>query len=148
MTDRQNIEALRAVGNNPAPTTALHSEPLPTDEAELFAKVVPEAYHAFFDVFSREEAKNMPPRREFDHQIHLENDQTPPHSHIYPLSGTELGLLREFIDDMLGKGFIRSSQSPAGAPVLFAKKKDGTLRLCVDFRNLNKITKKDRYPIP
>ena len=90
----------------------------------------------------------MPPRREFDHQIHLENDQAPPHSHIYPLSGTELGLLREFIDDMLGKGFIRSSQSPAGAPVLFAKKKDGTLRLCVDFRNLNMITKKDRYLIP
>jgi len=49
---------------------------------------------------------------------------------------------------MLGKGFIRSSQSPAGAPVLFAKKKDGTLQLCVDFRNLNKITKKDHYPIP
>ena len=127
-TDHQNIEALQAVGNYPTPTTALHSEPLPTDEAELFAKV-PEAYHNFFDMFSREEAKNMPPHCEFDHQIHLENDQTPPHSHIYLLSGTELSLLREFIDDMLGKGFIRSSQSPAGAPVLFAKKKDGTL-LC------------------
>src|SRR5882724_11805960 len=49
---------------------------------------------------------------------------------------------------MLSKGFIRSSQSPGGAPVLFAKKKDGTLRLCVDFRNLNKITQKDQYPIP
>jgi len=48
----------------------------------------------------------MPPHREFDHEIHIENDQTPPHSHIYPLSGTELGLLREFLDDMLGKGFI------------------------------------------
>jgi len=147
-SDYQDIEALRAVGNTPAPTTALHSEPLPTDEAELFAKVVPEVYQDFFDVFSRDEAKNMPPHREFDHKIHLENDQTPPHSHIYPLSGTELGLLREFLDDMLGKGFIRSSQSPAGAPVLFAKKKDGTLRLCVDFRNLNKLTRKDRYPIP
>src|SRR5882672_11147034 len=50
-----------------------------------------------------------------------------PHSHIYPLSGTELGLLHKFLDEMLGKGFIRLSQSPAGAPVLFAKKKDGTL---------------------
>src|SRR5882724_9652085 len=49
---------------------------------------------------------------------------------------------------MLSKGFICSSQSPGSAPVLFAKKKDGTLRLCVDFRNLNKITQKDRYPIP
>ena len=113
--------------------STLHYEPLPTNEAELFAKVIPEAYKDFFDVFSQEEAKKMPPHCKFDHEIHIENDQTPPHSHIYPLSGTELGLLREFLDDMLGKGFIRSSQSPGGAPILFAKKKDGTLRLCVDF---------------
>src|SRR5467141_1084275 len=147
-SDYQDIEALRAVGNTPAPTMALHSEPLPTDEAEQFAKVVPEVYQDFFNVFSREEAKNMPPHREFDHKIHLENDQTPLHSHIYPLSGTELGLLCKFLNDMLGKGFIQLSQSPAGAPVLFMKKKDGTLRLCVDFRNINKLTRKDRYPIP
>src|SRR5882672_930487 len=105
-SDYQDIEALRAVGNTPAPTTALHYEPLPTDEAELFAKVVPEVYQDFFDVFSREEAKNMPPHHEFDHKIHLKNDQTPPHSHIYPLFGTELGLLCKFLNDMLGKGFI------------------------------------------
>jgi len=86
--------------------STLHSGPLPTDEAELFAKVVPEAFKDFFDVFSREEAKNMPPHREFDHEIHLENDQMPPHSHIYLLSGTELSLLREFLDNMLSKGFI------------------------------------------
>src|SRR5882672_3969557 len=90
----------------------------------------------------------MPAHHEFDHNIHLKNNQTPPHSHIYPLSGTELSLLCEFIDDMLGKGFIQLSQSPAGASVLFAKKKDGTLQLCVDFGNLNKLTRKDRYPIP
>src|SRR5882724_9401871 len=72
----------------------------------------------------------------------------PPHSHIYPLSGTELSLLHKFLDNMLDKGFIQSSQSPGGAPILFSKKKDGTLRLCVDFRNLNKITWKDRYLIP
>jgi len=90
----------------------------------------------------------MPPHHDFDHEIHPENDHTPPHSQIYPLSGTELGLLREFLDDMLSKGFIQSSQSPAGAPILFAKKKDGTLQLCVDFWNLNKITQKDQYQIP
>ena len=86
--------------------SALHNEPLPTNEVELFAKVVPEVYQDFFDVFSREEAKNMPPHHKFDHEIHIENDQMPPHSHIYPLSGTELGLLCEFLDDMLGKEFI------------------------------------------
>jgi len=59
-----------------------------------------------------------------------------------------LGSYARFLDGMLGKGFIRTSSAPGGAPVLFAKKKDGTLRLCVDFRNLNKITRKNRYPIP
>ena len=73
----------------------------------------------------------MPPHHEFDHEIHLENDQMPPHSHM--LSGTELSLLHEFLDDMLGKGFIQSSQSPVGSPVLFAEKKDSTLQLCVNF---------------
>jgi len=101
--------------------------PFLTDEAELFAKVVPEAYQDFFDVFSREGAKNMPPHREFDHEIHIENDQTPPHSHIYPLSGNRAWALARIPHDMLGKGFIQLSQSPGGAPVLFAKKKDGTL---------------------
>ena len=110
----QDIEVLRPVGNTPAPTTALHSEPLPTDEAELFAKVVPEVYQDLFNVFSwvfsREEAKNMPPHREFDHKIHLENDQTPPHSHIYPLSGTELGLFASSSMTCLAKG---SSNHPS-----------------------------------
>ena len=72
----------------------------------------------------------------------------PPHSHVYPLSGTELSTLHEFLDDMLGKGFIRLSSSPGGAPILFAKKKDGMLRLCVNFWNLNCITQKNRYPTP
>ena len=82
----------------------------------------------------------MPPHRPYDHTINLDNDQAPPHSHTYPLLGTELGILWEFLDNMLGKGFIHASSSPGGTPVLFAKKKDGTLRLCVDFQNLNKIT--------
>src|SRR5467141_2933132 len=72
ISDYQDIEALHAISNTPAPTTALHSEPLPTDEAELFAKVVPEVYQDFFNVFSWEEAKNMPPHHKFDHKIQLE----------------------------------------------------------------------------
>jgi hypothetical protein len=64
------------------------------------------------------------------------------------MSETELKLLKDYIDDMLGKGFIRPSSSNAGAPVLFAKNPNGSLRLCVDYRGLNRITKKNRYPIP
>src|SRR6266481_9002008 len=84
----------------------------------------------------------------YDHTINLEDDQMPPYCNIYPLSGTELRVLCEFLDDMLSKGFIRASNSPVGALVLFAKKKDGTLRLCVNFRKLNRITRRDQYPIP
>src|ERR1700741_1667881 len=64
------------------------------------------------------------------------------------MSAKELEALREFIQDMLEKGLIQSSISNAGAPVLFAKKKDGSLRLCVDYRGLNRVTKKNRYPLP
>jgi hypothetical protein len=64
------------------------------------------------------------------------------------MSQVELDALKSYIDEMLGKGFIQTSNSPIGAPVLFVKKKNGTLRLCVDYRALNKITVKNRYPLP
>jgi hypothetical protein len=60
----------------------------------------------------------------------------------------KLKALREYLDENLPKGFIRASESPAGAPMLFVKKSDGTLRLCVDYRGLNAITIKNRYPLP
>jgi hypothetical protein len=67
---------------------------------------------------------------------------------LYTLSQKELEALREYIDENLKKGFIRRSESPAGAPVLFVPKKDGVLRLCVDYRALNSITIKNRCPLP
>ena len=60
----------------------------------------------------------------------------------------ELVEVRRQLDDYLAKGFIQPSTSPYGAPILFTRKKDGTLRMCVDYRSLNKMTKKDVYPIP
>ena len=86
--------------------------------------------------------------RPYDLKINLEEGSTPPLGQMYSLSQTELIALREFIDEHLATGFIRPSRYPYGAPVLFAKKKDGSLHLCVDFRGLNRITKKDRYPLP
>src|SRR6202045_3536294 len=73
---------------------------------------------------------------------------TPPHGKLYNMSEVELKMLKDYLDNMLDKGFIQLSKSPVGAPVLFAKKKDRGLRLCVDYRGLNKITQKNRYPIP
>ena len=64
------------------------------------------------------------------------------------MSPTELAEVRRQLDDYLAKGFIQPSTSPYGAPILFAWKKDGTLQMCVDYRSLNKMTKKDVYPIP
>jgi hypothetical protein len=64
------------------------------------------------------------------------------------LSLVELEALCKFLDENIATGLLQSSSSPHGAPVLFVKKKDGSLHLCVDFRGLNNITKKDQYPLP
>ena len=66
----------------------------------------------------------------------------------FRLAPTELKELKEQLQELLDKGFIRPSTSPWGAPVLFVKKKDGTLQLCIDYRELNKVTIKNKYPLP
>jgi Reverse transcriptase (RNA-dependent DNA polymerase) len=80
--------------------------------------------------------------------IPLKPSTIPLYGLIYKQSKSKLKVIKNFIDEYLVKGFIRPSQSPAGAPVVFAKKKDGSLQLCIDYRRLNKITKKNQYPLP
>jgi hypothetical protein len=116
--------------------------------AETDLSNVPEEYHEFAKVFSKEESDKLPEHRPYDHKIPLQPDTAPPYGPIYSLSPEELKTLRQYIDDNLRKGFIRNSQSPCAAPILFVKKPDGSLRLCVDYRGLNKITVKNRYPLP
>jgi hypothetical protein len=116
---------------------------IPTEEQAMFEHIVPKEYHEFAKVFSSVEASTMPPHRSYDMRIETENNVLPPVGKIYNMSEKELGALKDYLDDMLGKGFIRPSTSPIGAPVLFAKKKDGSLRLCIDYRNLNRLTKKN-----
>jgi len=84
----------------------------------------------------------------YDHKIPLKPDFVPPFGPLYSMSKTELETLWTWIQDNLSKGFIRASSSPAGAPILFVKKKDGTLHLCIDYRGLNEGTVKNRYPLP
>ena len=105
---------------------------------------VPKEYHDFADVFSKAKADTLPPHRPYDLKINLEEGATPPQPPLYLLSSSKLSTLREFVDEHLNTGFIWPTRSPHGAPMLFIKKKDGTLRLCVDFRSLNRITKKDQ----
>ena len=108
---------------------------------------IPKEYHVA-DVFSKSNASVLPPHREFDLKIKLEEGATPPPGRLYSLSLFELNTLREFIDENLSTGFICPTSSSLAAPVLFVKKKDGSLRLCVDYQGLNKLTQKDRYPLP
>ncbi|KAK4684314.1 putative transposase, partial [Tremellales sp. Uapishka_1] len=122
------------------------TSPDPTLVEEL--QHVPGVYHDYLDVFSKRNADQLPPHRSYDHHIPLQEGSVPNHGCIYRLSDIELEALRENLDENLAKGFIRPSESPAGSPILFVKKKDGSLRLCVDYRNLNSITIKNRYPLP
>ena len=106
---------------------------------------VPKVYHDFADVFSKANVSSLPPHRDFNLKIELEEGASPPPGRLYSLSPFELDALRKFIDKNLSTGFIRPTSSSHAAPVLFVKKKDGSLRLCVDYRGLNKLTKKDCY---
>ncbi|KJZ69153.1 hypothetical protein HIM_11454 [Hirsutella minnesotensis 3608] len=109
---------------------------------------VPHHYHKFLKAFDQSEAEKLPPHRDCDHEIELQPGTTPPHGPLYSMSEDELLVLRKFLQENLDKGFIRASTSPAASPVLFAKKPGGGLRFCVDYRALNAITIKNRYPLP
>jgi hypothetical protein len=128
-----------SAGDNPA----IH---IYNPEADL--SQLPIEFHDFADVFSKVKASVLPPHRPYDIKIELQPGKQPPFGPMYSLSRDEQKLLREWLDDQLTKGVIRPSKSPAASPVLFAKKKDGSLRLCVDYRGLNSITIRNRGPLP
>uniref|UniRef100_A0A803SNA3 ribonuclease H n=1 Tax=Anolis carolinensis TaxID=28377 RepID=A0A803SNA3_ANOCA len=109
---------------------------------------LPKKYSDFWDVFNEKEAEKLPPHRPYDCAIDLVEGAPIPRGHLYSLTEPEQEALREFIESNLRKGFIRPSQSPAASPVMFVKKKSGDLRLVVDYRALNNITKRNRYPLP
>lgn len=136
--------ALRASLSTSAKSTSVataRSSSIP--DAPLDLPGVPEEYHKFADVFSKTRVNTLPEHRPYNLKIELEDGAVPPLGSIYSLSKLELDTLREYIEENLCSGFIGPSNSPCGAPVLFVKKKDGSLCLCVDYRRLNKITQKD-----
>ena len=109
---------------------------------------VPSKYHEFANIFSKTKAEVLPPHHLYDLKINLEEGTQSLVSSIYSLSASEQEALKEFIEENLNTGFIQSTSSLHGALVLFVKKKDGSLHLCVNFCRLNHIFKKDRYPLP
>ena len=102
---------------------------------------------AFSDVFAPLPA-GLPPARQVDHTIELQPGAQPCWRLTFRMSPLELKEVRKQLDDLLEKGWIRPSQSPYRAPILLVGKKKGTLRMCVDYRELNKQTVKYRYPLP
>ena len=101
----------------------------------------------FPDVFP-EELPGLPPPREIEFTIEVYPGTEPISIAPYRMAPLELKELRKQLDELLSIGFIRPSTSPWGAPVLFVKKKDNTLRLCIDYRKLNRVTIKNKYPLP
>ena len=90
----------------------------------------------------------MPPDRELEFAIDLVPGTAPIHKKYYGMSSSELVELKKQLDEMLQKGYIRPSSSPSGSPAIFVDKKDGSLRMCVDYRQLNDVTIKNKYPLP
>jgi len=104
-------------------------------------------YQQFADIFCKSKFKLLPEHHLFNLAIQRKDGATPPLRPIYSLSHLELQTLQEFIKENTKTGIIRPLNSPCGASVLFVKKKNGSLCLCMDYRGLNRITQKDRYPI-
>jgi len=90
----------------------------------------------------------LPPHRVYDCEINLKDNSILFYGPLYPLTELEREELKKQLKELLDKGFIRKSTSPAGAPVLFVRKKDGTLRLVIDYRKLNEMTIRNSYPLP
>jgi hypothetical protein len=125
--------------------------------AEAFAKnskpkgfedMVPTSLHTYADIFSETAFDSLPERHKWDHAIELEREPSPGFRKVYPMTLTEQMEMDAFLEEALATGCIRQSKSPLGAPVFFIKKKDGKLCFVQDYRALNAITRKNRYPLP
>lgn len=109
---------------------------------------IPEEYKDLAEAFSEEASNELPEHGPADMRIDFKEGQEPRNTGLRPMSPVELEELRRYLEENLGKGWIRRSKSPVSAPIVFAKKKDGTIRFCVDYRNLNNVTIRNRYPLP
>ena len=116
---------------------------------KTFEEMVPAQYRDFAKVCSEEESQRLPEHQPWDHAIDLEPDAVK-HWKIksYPMSPAEQEELDKLLTEHVAKGYLVLSKSPMASPVFFIKKKDGKLRLLQDYQRLNKITIKNRYPLP
>ncbi len=127
-------------------STASDAPAVTTDQDPHFDQQLHQLLDKYAPVF--QEPSELPPPRAHDHRIELQPGATPPAQRTYRMSPLELQEVQRQLEDYLAKGWIRPSTSPFGAPILFVRKKDGSLRMCCDHRGLNSLTIKNRYPLP
>ena len=118
------------------------------EPSRSFRDAVPAHLHDFEDVFAKSSFDVLPDRKLWDHAIELEPESKSANCKVYPLAPNEQSELDAFLQENLDSGRIRPSKSPMASPVFFIKKKDGALRLVQDYRALNAMTVKNRYPLP
>ncbi len=121
---------------------------LPSQEVESHSHEIPSQYQEFKDVFKKINVNTLHKHQPYDCTIDLVEGTQLSFGPIYNLSQVELVTLREYIDENLKKGFIWQSKFPVDALILFVKKKNRSLRMCVDYRGLNQFTIKNQYPLP
>ncbi|GAB4814481.1 hypothetical protein N2152v2_001527 [Parachlorella kessleri] len=144
----------KAASGDPSSTAAAADGGPSTASAEARAdqvridQFVADLRASFADVMPDDLPSGLPPEREVDHRIELEPGAKPPAPKYYRLSYEETAEAKRQIEDGLRKGFIQPSKSPFGAPILFVKKKDNSMRMCIDYRALNKVTIKNKAPLP
>ena len=121
---------------------------LKKDQSSISLEGMPANYHQHKKQFLPETAQKLAGRQTFDHAIDLVRGAIPPRGPIYPMSAHQLDLLDKYLKKMLQQGKISESKTPAGAPILFVPKQDGSTRLRVDYRQLNKLSIAKKYPLP
>ncbi|GKA53739.1 putative reverse transcriptase domain-containing protein [Tanacetum coccineum] len=136
-------KVLRVLGERPKEKARLLMSAKASDKKQEEIVVVRDFLEVFLDDLS-----GLPPLREIKFRIELIPGAVPIAKSPYRLAPSELEELSGQLKELQDKGFIRPSSSPWGAPVLFVKKKDGSFRMCIDYRELNKLTVKNRYPLP
>ncbi|KAL0447964.1 UNVERIFIED_CONTAM: Transposon Tf2-12 polyprotein [Sesamum latifolium] len=133
--------------NEPSYLCTLHFDEIEKASGPI-PGVIKKLLKGFEDVMPDELPRKLPPKRAVDHEIELVPGTKPPVRAPYRMSQPELVELKKQLKDMLESGIIKPAKSPYGAPILFQKKADSSLRMCCDYRALNKITVKNKYHIP
>ncbi len=123
-------------------------EPKEATKLVTSPKCIRQVLEEFLDVMPEELPEDLLPKRQVDHAIEVMPGVAPPAKAPYRMSHEELKKLKVQFEKLFAKGYIKPNKSPYGAPVLFIHKKDGTVKMCVDYRALNKAMVKNWYPLP